>query len=148
MIEYILGTPKPRKSRRSGTISPGVDITDEDVEKFQSINIQEILYNDVAERFVKYITNFFDTEEDKIEYMEFMNDDIETTLTKFLDAILDTSPVKFDDNVKELFIEQVIPYFKDHIPRIIKNWQICIENVFLYTINFYRIVRCYQLINE
>jgi len=141
MIEYILGTPKPRDAA-------GIDITDEDVEKFQSKNIQEILYNDVADRFVKYITNFFDTEEDKIEYMEFMNDDIETTLTKFLDAILDTSPVKFNDKVKELFIEQVIPYFKDHIPRIIKNWQICIENVFLYTINFYRIVRCYQLINE
>ena len=55
----------------------GVDITDKDVENFQSVNIQEILYYDVAERFVKYITNFFNTEEDKIEYMEYMNDDIE-----------------------------------------------------------------------
>ena len=138
MIEYILGTPKPR-------------ITNDDVEKFQSINIQEILYNDVADRFVKYITNFFDTEEDKIEYMEFMNDDIETTLTKFLDAILETMARKVQidkDIIKELFVEQIIPYFKDHIPIIIKNWQICIENVFLYTINFYRIVNCYKLLNE
>ena len=97
--------------------------------------------------FVKYSTRIFNEEQDKLEFEEFFNDDIETILNKFYDLLEGLSPVKLNKNSKKIYLEYVVPYFNAIIGKTINNWRVCIENIFLYNINLYRIRKTYDLIS-
>ena len=141
-IEWILGLRIPKDSNDG-------EINDISVINYNSRSIKEILYNDIAERFVKNYTEIFESNIDSHEYKNVMiNNDIESILKTFIEVLIKNSPYKLNNEFKKIFIDEVIPYFRDHIPRIIINWYISIENIFLYILNLFRILKCYNLINE
>ena len=109
-------------------------------------SIEHNLYDIMPELFVKYSTKIFKDEYDKLEFEEFFNDDIETVLNNFFDLMEGLSPVKLNKNSKKIYLEYVVPYFNAIISKTINNWRVCIENVFLYTINLHRLEETRKLL--
>jgi len=106
--------------------------------KFIFIKFRKYLYDELSIKLVINSTNIFTSDEEENEHIpqsiyDILNDSI-TYLTS-------TSPINIDDytinNIKEGYI-----YFDNIIKKIINNWRITIENVFLYSINHNRIQKC------
>ena len=103
--------------------------------------ILDVLYQDVAPKFVKNSINFY-----KDKYDE-QTSDIETTkeiLENFFELFTITEPIKINkqDNVYQIFNNQIINYFDTVTSKIIINWLVVIENQFKFLINQERILDC------
>ena len=130
-IEYILGNKILN--------SPGSPQTD--------LSIKRILYQIVSKQMLLYSTRLFNNIEEENKYKEDDNNDIEEILNTFIDTLNELSPIKLNDEVISIFKRYIVSYFSSISFTLIKNWHITIENVFIYCINHYRILKCIELIS-
>ena len=138
-INYILGYKIDPSVRQQ---LPAINPRQFENEKSMEHNLYKIM----PELFVKYSTRIFEDEDDLNQFNEYMNDDIETILNKFFELVEGISPVKLNKNSKSIYNEYIVPYFNAIIDKTIKNWRVCIENIFLYLINLDRIQKTHNLL--
>lgn len=130
-IEYILGNKIV-----DSTGSPQTDLS-----------IKVILYQIVSIKMLLYSTRLFNNIEEENKYKEDDNNDIEEILNTFIDTLSELSPIKLNDEVISIFKRYIVSYFSSISFTLIKNWHITIENIFVYCINHYRILKCIDLIS-
>jgi hypothetical protein len=130
-IEYILGNKIV-----DSTGSPQTDLS-----------IKVILYQIVSKQMLLYSTRLFNNIEEENKYKEDDNNDIEEILNTFIDTLSELSPIKLNDEVISIFKRYIVSYFSSISFTLIKNWHITIENIFVYCINHYRILKCIDLIS-
>ena len=130
-IEYILGNKIV-----DSTDTPQTDLS-----------IKIILYQIVSKQMLLYSTRLFNNIEEENKYKNDDNNDIEEILNTFIDTLSELTPIKLNDEVILLFKKYIVSYFSSISFTLIKNWHITIENVFIYCINHYRILKCIKLIS-
>ena len=105
--------------------------------------IRNYLYNDVAKKFVKTSVSIFKDSNEKASYEIATVTEI---LNSFVDLMLVESFTKLDNNIIEILKNNIIPYYDTIVNKIIINWNITIENMFLYMINQYRNVKMIEVL--
>jgi len=103
-----------------------------------SDEIKDYLYNTVADKFVRNSVNIFEDIMDKESY------DVQTTgdiINSFIDFMETNSSIEINKNILTILKTNIVGYFENIVTKTIINWNICAENVFIYTINHYRIIR-------
>ena len=105
--------------------------------------IRNYLYNDVAKKFVKTSVSIFKDSNEKASYEIATVTEI---LNSFVDLMLVESFTKLDNNIIEILKNNIIPYYDTIVNKIIINWNITIENMFLYMINQYRYVKMIEVL--
>ena len=105
--------------------------------------IRNYLYNDVAKKFVKTSVSIFKDSNEKASYEIATVTEI---LNSFVDLMLVESFTKLDNNIIEILKNNIIPYYDTIVNKIIINWNITIENMFLYMINQHRYVKMIEVL--
>jgi hypothetical protein len=102
---------------------------------------KEYLYKDVPELFVRNGASIYKDEEDEVSANI-------TTVAEILNNLLDllktSSSIDIDDYTINLIKNNIITYFDTIVYKIINNWNVLIENIFIYHINHFRILDCFH----
>ncbi len=64
-------------------------------------------------------------------------------LNNLLDLLKTSSSIDIDDYTINLIKNNIITYFDTIVYKIINNWNVLIENIFIYHINHFRILDCF-----
>lgn len=125
----------------------------DEVKKFEKIlrkinyfitpNIKKYLYEEVAEKFVKTSVSIYIDSNEKASY-EILT--VTEILHSFIDLMLSESFDKLDNNIVEVLKNNIVSYYETIVNKIILNWNVCIENMFLYMINQYRYVKMIDIL--
>ena len=128
-------------------------ITDTDLNSIQKImtrveyimtdEIKKYLYKEVAIKLVINSVNIFNDIEEKESHETQSTGEI---LNLFLELLVSSSPIKLHDNTLNILKNNIIPYFDTIVNRTINNWAVCCENMFLYLINHYRLLKTIQVL--
>ena len=105
----------------------------------------DILNNNIAIDLVQSNVGMFKSKKDKLEYTVKDTDDI---LYSFIDSMDTLSPIKLSDYTIKILKNNIVKYLGTIIPKIIQNWKITIENVYLFSINQYNLLRCKEIIDS
>lgn len=105
-------------------------------------SVIERLYKDIPPRLVKSSVNIFDDKYDKENYVEETVREILHDLFKDIEKIpLERGDrIQSDDRIMKILKTDMTSYFDTIIPKTIYNWQVVIENVFRYYINYNRLL--------
>jgi hypothetical protein len=100
--------------------------------------LKEYLYGEVAEKFVRNSISCYEDIEDKESYEVQTVADI---LNQFLDFMETNSPIEIHKNTMSILKNNIVPYFDTIIGKTINNWNVVSENMFLFCINQYRLIK-------
>ena len=103
----------------------------------------ELLYKNIAKTFVLNSVNVFN---DETEEAEHERQDVEEILNNFFDLLKTNSPIEISEYTIKVFKSYIVPYFATIIPKTINNWNVCIENQFMFIINHSRIIQCFSIL--
>ena len=104
----------------------------------------DILNNNIAIELVQSNVNMFESKKDKLEYIIKDTDDI---LFSFIDSMETLSPIELSDYTVKVLKNNIVKYFGTIVPKIIQNWKITCENVYLFSINQYNLLQCKKIID-
>ena len=99
--------------------------------------IKEYLYETIPEIFVSNSVNIYIDESLSREVQS-----VSTVLNNFLDLLKTSSPIDIDEYTINLLKNNFIMYFDTIVWKTINNWNVVIENIFMFHINQYRILEC------
>ena len=105
--------------------------------------IKKYLYKEVCEKFVKLAVSIYIDSSEKASYEVLTVTEI---LSSFIDLMLSESFDKLDNNIIEILKNNIVPYYDTIVNKIILNWNVCIENMFLFMINQYRYIKMIEII--
>ncbi len=105
--------------------------------------IKDKLYNELPAKFVKNSCNIFKDQHDQAATIV---ETVSEILGNLIDIINIKSPIKIDYYTINIFKSNIIPYFDTIIYKLINNWNVVIENIFLFHINHFRILNCLKVI--
>jgi hypothetical protein len=95
------------------------------------------LYNEVCPNLVLNTVFIFENIENKNTHSKTI---VKEILKKFF-LLLDNSPIKLNDDIRNIFNFNVIPYLDSFIGRSIELWQVIMENIMKMIICNYRILK-------
>lgn len=104
----------------------------------------DILNNNVAIDLVQSIVGMFESKKDKNQYTPKETDDI---LYGYIDSLETLSPIPLSEYTVKVLKNNIVKYLGTIIPKIIQNWKITSENVYLFSINQYNLLECKDIIN-
>ncbi len=105
--------------------------------------IKDELYNEIPTKFVKNSCNIFqDQNEKSIHVIETVSE----ILGNLIDKINQDSGISINEYTINIFKSNIIPYFDTIVYKLINNWNVVIENIFLFHINHFRILKCLKAI--
>ena len=105
--------------------------------------IKDELYNEIPAKFVKNSCNIFqDQNEKSIHVIETVSE----ILGNLIDKINQNSGISINEYTINIFKSNIIPYFDTIVYKLINNWNVVIENIFLFHINHFRILKCLKAI--
>ena len=105
----------------------------------------DILNNSVAIELVQSNVGMFESKKNKLAYTVKDTDDI---LFSFIGSMETLSPIELSDYTIKILKNNIVKYLGTIIPKIIQNWKITCENVYLYGINQYNLLKCKEIILE
>jgi hypothetical protein len=97
----------------------------------------QYLYSDVAKKLVINSVSIYEDASDKESYE---TQTVSEILNSFIDLMATNSPIEIDRNTIAILKTNIVQYFDSIVGRTINNWNVCAENMFLFTINQYRII--------
>jgi hypothetical protein len=122
-------------------VNLSTEIYIEEVNFIFNDEIKDYLYKDVPELFVRNGASIYKDEEDEVSANI-------TTVAEILNNLLDllktSSSIDIDDYTINLIKNNIITYFDTIVYKIINNWNVLIENIFIYHINHFRILDCFH----
>jgi hypothetical protein len=101
--------------------------------------IDDVLYNIIPKKFVRNSVNIYQNEDDEV------SNPIETVseiLNNLIDLLKTTSYIEINDYTINILKNSINPYFDTITYKLINNWNVIIENIFIFHINQYRILEC------
>ncbi len=101
--------------------------------------IDYVLYNIIPQKFVRNSVNIYNDPNDEAE------NPIETVseiLNNLIDLLKTSSYININDYTINILKNSINPYFDTITYKLINNWNVVIENIFLFHINQYRILEC------
>ncbi len=101
--------------------------------------IDDVLYNIIPQKFVRNSVNIYYNEDDEAA------NPIETVseiLNNLIDLLKTSSYININDYTINILKNSINPYFDTITYKLINNWNVVIENIFLFHINQYRILEC------
>ena len=107
--------------------------------------IIDLLYKDISVDLVQSIVGMYENKQDKNKYTVKETDDI---LYTFIDSMETLSPIQLSDYTIKVLKNNIVKYLGTIIPKIIQNWKITIENVYLFSINQYNLLECKNIISS
>lgn len=105
----------------------------------------DILNYSIAIELVQSNIDMFESKKDKLAYTVKDTDDI---LFSFIDSMETLSPIELSDYTVKVLKNNIVKYLGTIIPKIIQNWKITCENVYLYGINQYNLLKCKEIIES
>ena len=102
-------------------------------------DIEDVLYNVIPSKFVHNSVNIYDNQEDEASYV------IETVadiLNNLIDLLKVSSYIEINDYTINILKNNIVQYFDTIVFKLINNWNVVIENIFIYHINHYRMIEC------
>jgi hypothetical protein len=127
LFEYIIETNKTG-------ITNAMEMIDYMVEP-----IKDYLYNTVPSIFVRNSVGIFKNYNDEMENISMT---VAEVLNNLLDLLVTSSPVKIDSYVLNIMKNNVNQYFDTIVYKIINNWNVVVENIFIFNINQHRNILC------
>ncbi len=103
----------------------------------------DILNDSIAIELVQSNVGMFKSKKDKLAYTVKDTDDI---LYSFIDSMETLSPIELSDYTIKVLKNNIVKYLGTIIPKIIQNWKITSENVYLFSINQYNLLECKKII--
>jgi hypothetical protein len=101
--------------------------------------IKDYLYNTVPSIFVRNSVGIFKNYNDEMENISMT---VAEVLNNLLDLLVTSSPVKIDSYVLNIMKNNVNQYFDTIVYKIINNWNVVVENIFIFNINQHRNILC------
>lgn len=101
--------------------------------------IKDSLYNTVPKLFVKNSVNIYESREDEASSTIQTVADI---LNNLIDLLKTSSPIEINLYTINMIKNNVVQYFDTITYKLIYNWNVVIENIFIYHINHGRIISC------
>ena len=102
-------------------------------------DIENILYNVLPQKFVRNSVNIYNDVNDEA------SSSIETVaeiLNNLIDLLKTSSYIEINDITINILKNNIVQYFDTITYKLINNWNVVIENIFLFHINHYRIIEC------
>jgi len=127
LFEYIIETNKTG-------ITNAMEMID-----YMVAPINDYLYNTIPAIFVKNSVGIFQNYNDEMENISMT---VAEVLNNLLDLLVTSSPVKIDPYVLNIMKNNVNQYFDTIVYKIINNWNVLVENIFVYNINQHRNILC------
>ena len=127
LFEYIIETNKTG-------ITNAMEMID-----YMVAPINDYLYNTVPIIFVKNSVGIFQNYNDEMENISMT---VAEVLNNLLDLLVTSSPIKIDPYVLNIMKNNVNQYFDTIVYKIINNWNVLVENIFIYNINQHRNILC------
>lgn len=127
LYEYIISTQKLTIK----TILEQIDLMVAD--------IKDLLYKSIPHKFVRNSVNIYNDRYDEETSV------IETTaeiLNNLIDLLKASSYIEINDITINILKNNIVQYFDTITYKLINNWNVVIENIFLYHINHYRLLEC------
>jgi len=98
----------------------------------------------MPQKFVRNSVNIYHNYDDE------MANPIETTaeiINNLIDLLKTSSYIEINDYTINILKNSINPYFDTITYKLINNWNVEIENIFLFHINQYRIIECIKSLN-
>ncbi len=108
------------------------------------VGIKDKLYKLLPEKFVSNSVNIYFNKDDETE------NPIESAaeiLNNLIDLLKTSSFIMINDYTINILKNSINPYFDTITYKLINNWNVVIENIFLFHINHYRILECIKSLN-
>jgi len=102
-------------------------------------DIENVLYNIIPQKFVRNSVNIYNNQSDEA------SSSVETVadiLNNLIDLLKASSYIDINDITINILKNNIVQYFDTITYKLINNWNVVIENVFLFHINHYRIIEC------
>jgi hypothetical protein len=105
-------------------------------------DINDSLYNIIPRLFVRNSVNIYINKNDEAESPVATVAEI---LNNLIDLLRASSYIEINDYTINIIKTNIVKYFDTITYKLINNWNVVIENIFLYHINHYRTLECYYL---
>jgi hypothetical protein len=107
--------------------------------------IKDHLYDIIPKIFV---SNSVDIYKDIDDTLNKETQTVSMVLNNLLDLLKSSSPIEIDEYTINLLKNNFVMYFDTIVWKTINNWNVVIENIFMFHINQYRILECiHRLLN-
>jgi hypothetical protein len=106
-----------------------------------SDKIIDYLYETIPKILVKNSVNIFEDQQEEASNIIITVAEI---LNNLLDLLKASSPIELDDYTINLIKSTIVPYFDTITFKIINNWNVVIENIFIFHINHNNILKCFH----
>ncbi len=101
--------------------------------------VMEHLYEIIPEIFVRNSVNIYTDIDDTLNKE---TQSVSMVLNNLLDLLKSSSPIEIDEYTINLLKNNFVMYFDTIVWKTINNWNVVIENIFMFHINQYRILEC------
>ena len=101
--------------------------------------IDDVLYNIIPKKFVRNSVNIYMNEDDEASNPI---ESVSEILNNLIDLLNTKSDIPINDYTINILKNSINPYFDTITYKLINNWNVVIENIFLFHINQYRILEC------
>jgi hypothetical protein len=102
-------------------------------------NIKNILYTSIPQKLVRNSVNIYYNINDEAGNMV---ETVAEILNNLIDLLKTSSYIEINDYTINILKNNIVQYFDTITFKLINNWNVVIENIFLYHINHYRIIEC------
>jgi hypothetical protein len=106
--------------------------------------IDEVLYDIIPKKFVRNSVGIYFDNNDE---MENPLETVAEILNNLMDLLKTSSYISINDYTINILKNSINPYFDTITYKLINNWNVVIENIFLFHINQYRILECIKALN-
>jgi hypothetical protein len=140
-IELIIRKILYQSFLETDYLEPKIDGLNKVIDRIDYIitnELKQYLYGEVAKKFVMNSVSCYEDIEDKESYEVQTTSDI---LNQFLDFMETNSPIEIHKNTMSILKNNIVPYFDTIIGKTINNWNVVSENMFLFCINQYRLLK-------
>jgi hypothetical protein len=101
-------------------------------------DIKDILYKIIPHKLVRNSVNIYNDINDEAGNMV---ETVAEILNNLIDLLKTTSYIEINDYTINILKNNIVQYFDTITFKLINNWNVVIENIFLYHINHYRIIK-------
>jgi hypothetical protein len=103
------------------------------------VDIEDVLYNSIPHKFVRNSVNIYNNQDDE---SSFSVETVAEILNNLVDLLKTSSYIEINDITINILKNNIVQYFDTITYKLINNWNVVIENIFLFHINHYRIIEC------
>jgi hypothetical protein len=102
-------------------------------------DIKHVLYNIIPQKFVRNSVNIYNDLDDEASNLV---ETVAEILNNLIDLLKTSSYIDINDYTINILKNNIVQYFDTITYKLINNWNVVIENIFLFHINHYRIIEC------